>query len=275
MADDLTPAARDDALRDSAAEARELADDLDAVTEAATRSREAAGALAGELNRAGGAVGRGLNGPQGLGAAEAALSRLTRRAETAGRGIANEIESGFKQAVRRASDALADGELDLGKLGRRFASDLAAGLAERAVDGSLFSGGGGGSASGFLSGVWGLFASVKHGGGVAGDGGGRARRVDSSIFAHAPRYHGGGVAGLSAGEVPAILQRGEAVFTPAQLRLLGETVGARGEGRAASGPPVNLTLNVSSADANGFRAAQGQILAEAGRMIQRHLRRNA
>lgn len=81
--------------------------------------------------------------------------------------------------------------------------------------------------------------------------------------------------GLGPDEVPAILQRGEAVFTPAQLRLLKETIGARGDGRAGAAPAVNLTLNVASSDANGFRAAQGQILAEAGRLIQRHLRRNA
>lgn len=181
--------------------------------------------------------------------------------------------------MRRASDALADGRLDLGRLGRRFASDLAAGLAgglaERAVDGSLFAPARGGTTGSLLSSVWGLFAHIKHGGGVAGQADGRRRLVDPSVFTQAPRYHGGGVAGLGPDEVPAILQRGEAVFTPAQLRLLKETIGARGDGRAGAAPAVNLTLNVASSDANGFRAAQGQILAEAGRLIQRHLRRNA
>lgn len=90
MADDLMPAPDGAAMRDSRAQARELADDLGAVAEAADRSREAANGLVGELSRAGVEVRRsfsGLAGPQGVGAVETALSRLTSRAQSASRGL--------------------------------------------------------------------------------------------------------------------------------------------------------------------------------------------
>lgn len=282
MADDFdglasTGGGAAEALQEGQGEARDLARELDGVAQAASRSQMAAGSLARELERAGTSVGRSLAGPGGIGAAEGALDRLTRQAEAAGRSISNEVESGFKRAARGAAEALVDGEFDLGRLGRRFASDLAAGLAESTVDGSLFQGRdtGNGSASGFVSTALSVLASIKHGGGVAGEAGGRARGVGPAVFEDARRYHGGGVAGLDSREVPAILERGEAVFTPAQLRLLGDTVGRRRDDGGGTAAPVNMTLNVSSPDAGGFRAAQGQILADAGRLIQRHLRRNA
>ena len=66
--------------------------------------------------------------------------------------------------------------------------------------------------------------------GVAADGAGGRRTLPPALFDGAPRFHSGGVAGLRpdggiAGlrpeEVPVILQRGEGVFTPAQMRALG------------------------------------------------------
>lgn len=66
--------------------------------------------------------------------------------------------------------------------------------------GSLISGMGGG-----------VPAGIYHSGGTVGSGGPR-RTVHPAAFAGAPRYHSGGIAGLRAGEVPAILQRGETVL---------------------------------------------------------------
>ena len=69
-----------------------------------------------------------------------------------------------------------------------------------------------------------LFGALS---GVSGAGGGTSQ---PALFDGAPRFHSGGIAGLRpdggvAGlrpdEVPAILQRGEGVFTPAQMRALG------------------------------------------------------
>ncbi|MBI3771471.1 MAG: hypothetical protein HY272_02010 [Gammaproteobacteria bacterium] len=62
-------------------------------------------------------------------------------------------------------------------------------------------------------------AVIAHAGAIIGQDGGH-RIVDASVFHGAPRYHTGGIAG---NEVPAILQRGEGVFTQAQMRALGNS----------------------------------------------------
>lgn len=54
-------------------------------------------------------------------------------------------------------------------------------------------------------------ASVQHSGGMAGTG--PKRKVDTLLFAGAPRYHSGGMVGLKSDEVPAILQTGEEVLS--------------------------------------------------------------
>ncbi|MEO5341099.1 MAG: phage tail length tape measure family protein [Magnetococcus sp. MYC-9] len=60
-------------------------------------------------------------------------------------------------------------------------------------------------------------SSVAHGGGIMGADVFSSRSVASALFHTAPRLHEGGVA---EDEIPAILQRGEGVFTPAQMRRL-------------------------------------------------------
>lgn len=61
-----------------------------------------------------------------------------------------------------------------------------------------------------------------HTGGVVGvDRGLASMLANPSWFSGAPRYHDGGVAGLRPGEIPAILKRGEGVFTEAQMKALG------------------------------------------------------
>jgi lambda family phage tail tape measure protein len=84
-----------------------------------------------------------------------------------------------------------------------------------------------------------LFPSgLYHGGGIAGDAR-HARLAPAALFASAPRLHGGG---LAWGEVPAILRRGEGVFTPEQMRALapaGETrVEVRIIDQRAGGGPI-------------------------------------
>ena len=66
-----------------------------------------------------------------------------------------------------------------------------------------------------------LQAGVGHAGAVAGAPGGVTRSVPAAIFAGARRYHAGAVAGLRPEEVPIIVQRGEGIFTPQQMRALG------------------------------------------------------
>jgi tape measure domain-containing protein len=74
---------------------------------------------------------------------------------------------------------------------------------------------------------------ILHDGGIAGSGDARGRAVSSAMFAGAMRFHTGGFPGLNRNEVPAILQRGEGVFTQSQMAALG--------GNAAN---ANVQVNV-------------------------------
>lgn len=69
-------------------------------------------------------------------------------------------------------------------------------------------------------GISSMLTSFFHAGGVVGSGDGRDGSVSAMAFAGAPRFHGG----LMPDEFPAILQRGEGVFTQAQMRALGGAV---------------------------------------------------
>lgn len=70
-------------------------------------------------------------------------------------------------------------------------------------------------------------AGVNHSGGVAGSGG-RSRMADMAMFAAAPRFHTGGVIGQ---EVPAILEKGEGVFTAEQMKAIGKGMSGPAEAR--------------------------------------------
>lgn len=95
------------------------------------------------------------------------------------------------------------------------------------------------SGSNFISN---LIGGLFHGGGVVGSEGG-TRVVPAAAFVGAPRFHGG----VGADEYPAILQKGENVFTAGQTRALGLMLnGANNNGplvqivdqRGASAPPI-------------------------------------
>jgi hypothetical protein len=88
--------------------------------------------------------------------------------------------------------------------------------------------GGGGSAPGIGGIFTGLFGSqnnslvpVLHSGGIVGASA-AMRSVNDNAFAGARRMHAGGIAGgIAANEVPAILRRGEGVFTREQMASMG------------------------------------------------------
>jgi hypothetical protein len=108
-------------------------------------------------------------------------------------------------------------------------------------------------------GLFGLF----HEGGVAGERPSALRYADAAVFEHAPRYHGGGLAGsgLLPDEVPIIARRGELVVPPERVVRQGKT--------AREQRPITVVVNVTAADANSFRASQGQIAADVARAIDR------
>ena len=80
---------------------------------------------------------------------------------------------------------------------------------------SVFGGIGGGGAGGAISG---LVGDLFHTGGIVGSEPTSSRFVDMSVFSNAAKYHTGGLAG---NEVPAILQKGEGVFTAGQMSAMG------------------------------------------------------
>ncbi|HEX2364448.1 MAG TPA: hypothetical protein VHJ00_05390, partial [Bradyrhizobium sp.] len=75
--------------------------------------------------------------------------------------------------------------------------------------------------------------------------------------------HGGGFAGsgLLPDEVPIIARRGELVVPPERV--------VREEKKAREQRPITVMINVTAADANSFRASQGQIAADMARAIDR------
>ncbi len=93
---------------------------------------------------------------------------------------------------------------------------------------------------GLISKGFNFLASVLHGGGVVGSGDGGTRATSSLAFSGAPRFH----QGLMPDEFPAILQRGETVFTRAQTQALGHMIG-----RGATPPNIQITIeNKTGAD---------------------------
>lgn len=121
------------------------------------------------------------------------------------------IMDGSMRGVK-AMDVLKAAALDVLKV--LYAKNITAPASkalERAFAGAFGAGGGmdaGGDA--FNQGMF------YHGGGIAGVEGRRAY-VHPAYFERAPRYH----QGLMPDEVPAVLKKGEGVFTPAQMRALG------------------------------------------------------
>ena len=108
--------------------------------------------------------------------------------------------------------------------------------------------------------------------GVSADGTGGRRALPPALFEGAPRYHAGGIAGLRPEEVPVILQRGEGVFTPAQMRALGAprvTVQIENRGtpqrvvsRAVRLDPRDLVVTIVTEDPDARRAIRQTLARE-------------
>lgn len=121
--------------------------------------------------------------------------------------------------------------------------------------GTAFGGGGvtesGGSTSwGSIGGKY-MGAQVHHSGGIAGASA-MTRLISPEAFVGATRYHNGGIAGLKSDEVPAILQKGEGVFTKEQMKNLGNP---------------SVTVNVINNTQQDVSAEQGQPRFDGERVI--------
>jgi len=181
-------------------------------------------------------------------------------------------DQAFSTAAKGIEDSLTDmvttGSINLQKLDSVIQSvvqDITRSIIKQSITGpitgslaDLLSGrsdsGGGGGGSLFSS-FGSIFSSIFHDGGVVGESGASRRSVPSWLFAGAPRFHDG----LSPDEFPAILQRGETVLPKNSPQQAGSS--------------VNVIMNITTPDSNGFRASQAQIAADAARNINR-ARRN-
>jgi len=130
-------------------------------------------------------------------------------------------------------------------------SSLASGIAS--IGAGLFGGGGGAA-----------LPDIAHAGGVIGAESFPRRLVDPRVFLDAARMHGGGVMGIGPTEHPVIVEQGEGVFTPAQMRALGGRGGVKIEQhfdfrgadrsavaqlRQAAGDIMRATMDAIEADA--------------------------
>jgi hypothetical protein len=184
-----------------------------------------------------------------------------RRLQDAGRQIGLTFSSAFEEAIlsgKSLRDVLEGMIEDVARLVIRLTviEPLARSIAG-ALGGAGSGGGGGGGGGSTTGNIFGTIASAVigslfHGGGIAGEGSPETRTLPSAAWTDAPRYHGGGVAGLRPGEVPAILERGEGVFTREQMRALGD---------ALSTPPApvvpSVQVNVVNRSGTPVDAEQG------------------
>jgi lambda family phage tail tape measure protein len=192
---------------------------------------------------------------------QAGAIRAFRAYQKEGEDTAGAVEKAFTSAMKATEDAIVNmvtsGEISLNSLNdlaNSIVADITRMFVQQSITGPLFKAMGSSlEGGGFLSDI---FGSLFHEGGTVGSPA-PARQVPAFVFAGAPRYHSGGIAGLRPDEVPAILQRGETVLPK----------------NARSGNQVNVVMQISTPDANSFRASQSQISAEAARGISR-ARRN-
>ena len=118
---------------------------------------------------------------------------------------------------------MAEAALSLGLSGSTSGNSLWGGLLGL---GSSFVGFGSGvttSGGAYGSGsINGIYQGIQaHTGGIVGSDALVNRSFTPEMFANATKYHSGGIAGLKSDEVPAVLQKGEGVFTKEQMKALG------------------------------------------------------
>ena len=165
-------------------------------------------------------------------------------------------ESAFASFISGAQDAGDAWDSFVDNVKQRAADLLAEGLFDQLF--SFFQNDSGGG--GLLGGIQSFLAGIFHDGGIAGQAS-RHRSVPAALFAPpVPRFHNGG---LAAGEVPAILKRGEEVLTRDDPRHIGNLGGDR------------VNVYIQTQDAESFRRqSPGQIAARVSNELRRSRNRN-
>ncbi len=180
--------------------------------DALNRAGEAADGLGESFDEAGRSAGGA--GAAAKKAAEEALAGWAQVTQTLadyakgamdwGKGLGETLVSAFTSAESAFRKFVTTGKFDFKGLVSSILADLATLAFKNSVLGPL--------ADWLSKGLGGIFAPVKHAGGMVGAPG-PGRMVSALAFAGAPRMHSGGWAGLRPDEVPAILQRGERVLS--------------------------------------------------------------
>lgn len=174
-------------------------------------------------------------------AIDAASSALSQFANDVVRGNAT-MEDAWSALGNTVSDVVGSILQDLTKMYLKMAI---MGLADALIgsfSGGFNVGGGIGTSTGTGGGfnMGGGVVTGLHSGGIVGTDATFQRLVDMNMFTGAPRFHDG----LMPGEFPAILQRGEGVFTPGQMR--------------AMGGGTNVQVNVIESPGNGGQRQERQ-----------------
>ncbi|MGJ5163158.1 hypothetical protein [Bradyrhizobium sp. HKCCYLR1051] len=214
-----------------------------------------------------------------LGSVEAQAMRTNNAFRSISSSIENDLTSGLTDIVsgsKSAGDAFADMSKSIIRsieqmiIKLTIIDPLMKSLQSTISGSGLFSFGGGGSGATGANAAASLTATggFYHSGGIVGAEPTFSRAVSASVFSSAPRFHGGGLAG---DEVPAILQKGEAVFTRGQMAALkaanGNTRGpniiinnhteAKPEVATSSNGDVTISLRKSVDDAVGDSLSTG------------------
>ena len=153
--------------------------------------------------------------------------------------MASKAERGVTSMFKNMEDALVNfvqtGKLNFGDFANSIIADLIRMQIQSSITTPLA-----GALNTFIGGLFGggsgtAATPTAHTGGVIGHDSLGSKSVHPSIFHGAPRFHTGGVVG---DEVPIIAKKGEAVFTPGQMRLLG--------GSLQNKPSVNVSVKVEN-----------------------------
>ena len=172
--------------------------------------------------------------------------------------------SAFEDAIiqgRNLSEVIQGLVQDLARLAMRKAIlEPLFNMASTAIGGIMS--GAGGAAAGATSTGPGL-GGIYHTGGIVGASAVPSRTLPAATWNGAPKYHTGGVAGLAPGEVPAILKRGEGIFTREQMAALGGT----------GGGTINqsVTVNVEGGS-KGDDAADAEFAERIGQTVRTQMR---
>ncbi len=240
-------------------------------------------------------LGAGADTPEGQSAITGARALAANQVELERTQAAyNEFGRVGEQAVDRIGQAITSGTLslkDMGRIGLSVASELTQAFFRLAVINPLKNLAGGnaptlGDVGGVLSRLLGGgnaaaqsaaaaaqtqalpsvaqiatpgFFNFFHGGGIVGGTPTFTRPVNDNLFIGAPRFHDGGI--LAPDEVPAILQRGEGVFTAEQMAALGRGDHLGGSA-AGGGNTINFHMPVSFAGDSGSKADQQALLGQ-------------